>query len=192
MHITEEQRVKTHIERAVVVGTSATLTLAEWQRTITDFGGMCAYCLTKPFAVMEHFVPVEIAGTHVKNCVPACTGCNGKKGLSTGDGLVNLFGKETIERIASYLHSRKEGDGGDNPLVNRTEDCNSNPRSLAPIIEGDTVYSPRQFARFIGRSTLTLQRWDRQGILCAYRTLTNRRFYTHQQLTAYFEEGKTE
>ena len=33
----------------------------------------------------------------------------------------------------------------------------------------------------IGRSTQTLQRWDRLGILNAHRTPTNRRYYTHDQ-----------
>ena len=33
----------------------------------------------------------------------------------------------------------------------------------------------------IGRAVNTLQRWDRMGILKAHRTLTNRRYYTHEQ-----------
>ena len=43
------------------------------------------------------------------------------------------------------------------------------------------TYSPREFGRLIGRTTNTLQRWDRQGILKAPRTPTNRRYYTHDQ-----------
>jgi predicted site-specific integrase-resolvase len=43
------------------------------------------------------------------------------------------------------------------------------------------TYSPRELGRLIGRTTNTLQRWDRQGILKAYRTLTGRRYYTHDQ-----------
>jgi putative resolvase len=42
------------------------------------------------------------------------------------------------------------------------------------------VYAPREFGKLIGRSTYTLQRWDRSGILPAKRTLTNRRYYTHE------------
>jgi hypothetical protein len=49
----------------------------------------------------------------------------------------------------------------------------------------EKVYSPRQFGKLIGRSVATLQRWDRQGILSAYRSPTNRRFYTHSQYLAY-------
>lgn len=33
----------------------------------------------------------------------------------------------------------------------------------------------------IGRAVVTLQRWDREGILKAQRTPTNRRYYTHEQ-----------
>jgi DNA-binding transcriptional MerR regulator len=49
----------------------------------------------------------------------------------------------------------------------------------------DKIYSPQQFARMIGRSVNTLQRWDRKGILKAYRSPTNRRYYTHQQYLEY-------
>jgi putative resolvase len=44
-----------------------------------------------------------------------------------------------------------------------------------------SIYSPREFGSMVGRTTTTLQRWDREGILKAYRTLTNRRYYTHKQ-----------
>jgi putative resolvase len=42
-------------------------------------------------------------------------------------------------------------------------------------------YSPQEFGQLIARSTRTLQEWDRKGILKAYRTPTNRRYYTHEQ-----------
>ena len=45
------------------------------------------------------------------------------------------------------------------------------------------TYRPHEFAKLIAKSTHTLQRWDREGILKAYRTPTNRRFYTHDQLS---------
>jgi putative resolvase len=44
-----------------------------------------------------------------------------------------------------------------------------------------TPYSPKKFGELIGRTTRTLQRWDYKGILKAYRTPTNRRYYTHEQ-----------
>ena len=43
------------------------------------------------------------------------------------------------------------------------------------------TYSPREFGTLIGRATITLQRWDRQGIFKAHRSPTNRRYYTHDQ-----------
>ena len=46
-------------------------------------------------------------------------------------------------------------------------------------------YTPKQFAELVGRSVITLQRWDREGTLTAYRTPTNRRYYTHEQYLEY-------
>ena len=43
------------------------------------------------------------------------------------------------------------------------------------------TYSPREFGSLIGRTTKTLQRWDRKGILKAHRSVTKRRYYTHDQ-----------
>jgi len=43
------------------------------------------------------------------------------------------------------------------------------------------TYRPHEFAKLISRTTQTLQRWDRVGILKAHRTPTNRRYYTHEQ-----------
>ncbi|MGN0464992.1 MAG: helix-turn-helix domain-containing protein, partial [Lachnospiraceae bacterium] len=42
-------------------------------------------------------------------------------------------------------------------------------------------YKPKDFAKLIGVSVKTLQRWDREGILKANRTPTNRRYYTYEQ-----------
>ena len=42
-------------------------------------------------------------------------------------------------------------------------------------------YKPQEFARILGVSVKTLQRWDRDGTLKAHRTLTNRRYYTFDQ-----------
>ena len=46
-------------------------------------------------------------------------------------------------------------------------------------------YSIGEFAKKIGVSVNTLQRWDRDGILIANRTPTNRRYYTDEQLDHY-------
>ena len=57
------------------------------------------------------------------------------------------------------------------------------------------IYSPRQFGKLIGKSVNTLQKWDRKGILPAFRSPTNRRYYTHEQYLQYrglisSEQGK--
>ncbi|NTW34397.1 MAG: IS607 family transposase [Bacteroidetes bacterium] len=44
-----------------------------------------------------------------------------------------------------------------------------------------STYSPKQFGLLICRTTKTLQRWDRKGILKAHRSITGRRYYTHDQ-----------
>ena len=50
----------------------------------------------------------------------------------------------------------------------------------------DNVYSPKAFGNLIGRTTNTLQKWDREGKLNAHRSpTTNRRYYTHDQYLAY-------
>lgn len=47
------------------------------------------------------------------------------------------------------------------------------------------TYSPQEFGNLIGRTTNTLQKWDRKGILKAHRSPTNRRYYTHDQYLTY-------
>ena len=44
-----------------------------------------------------------------------------------------------------------------------------------------TNYKPKDFAGLLGVSVKTLQRWDREGILKANRTPTDRRYYTYDQ-----------
>lgn len=44
-----------------------------------------------------------------------------------------------------------------------------------------TNYKPKDFAELLGVSVKTLQRWDREGILKANRTPTDRRYYTYEQ-----------
>ncbi len=47
------------------------------------------------------------------------------------------------------------------------------------------TYSPKEFGKLIGRTTNTLQKWDREGRLKAHRSPTNRRYYTHDQYLEY-------
>ena len=44
-----------------------------------------------------------------------------------------------------------------------------------------TNYKPKDFAELLGVSVKILQRWDRDGILKANRTPTDRRYYTYDQ-----------
>jgi putative resolvase len=46
------------------------------------------------------------------------------------------------------------------------------------------TYTVTEFARLIGLSVKTLQRWDREGKLKPKRTMTNRRYYTDEDLNA--------
>jgi predicted site-specific integrase-resolvase len=46
------------------------------------------------------------------------------------------------------------------------------------------MYTPAQFAKRITVSVKTIQKWDRLGILPAKRTITNRRYYTDDDVAA--------
>jgi predicted site-specific integrase-resolvase len=46
------------------------------------------------------------------------------------------------------------------------------------------MYTPSQFAKKVSVSVKTLQKWDRIGVLPAKRTITNRRYYTDEDLAA--------
>ena len=50
--------------------------------------------------------------------------------------------------------------------------------------------SPKEFYKRIGKSVVTLQRWDNSGKLVAHRTPTNRRFYTEDQYNKYMGRPK--
>lgn len=43
-------------------------------------------------------------------------------------------------------------------------------------------YKVGEFAKLLNVTVKTLQNWDKQGTLKAYRTPTNQRFYTEEQL----------
>jgi putative resolvase len=47
------------------------------------------------------------------------------------------------------------------------------------------TYSPKEFGALIGKSVITLQKWDRKGVLNAQCSPTNRRYYTHDQYLQY-------
>lgn len=49
----------------------------------------------------------------------------------------------------------------------------------------EKIYNVTEFADMIGKSVKTMQRWDREGILTAYRSPSKRRYYTHTQYLEY-------
>lgn len=56
--------------------------------------------------------------------------------------------------------------------------------------DNNQKYKPKEFAKLLGVSVKTLQRWDVGNVLKAFRTPTNRRYYTHEQYEDYIEKGK--
>lgn len=48
-----------------------------------------------------------------------------------------------------------------------------------------TTYKPAAFAKKIGVSVRTLNRWDKSGVFKACRTPANSRFYTQEQYKNY-------
>ena len=44
------------------------------------------------------------------------------------------------------------------------------------------TFNISEFSKLVRRSVKTLQRWDRDGVLVANRTRTNRRYYTEQHV----------
>ena len=52
-----------------------------------------------------------------------------------------------------------------------------------------TNYKPKEFAELLNVSVKTLQRWDRNKVLIAKRTSTDRRFYTKEQLEQYLKKS---
>lgn len=56
----------------------------------------------------------------------------------------------------------------------------------------EKIYNVTDFADMIGKSVKTMQRWDREGVLTAYRSPSNRRYYTHTQYLEYMGATITE
>jgi 5-methylcytosine-specific restriction endonuclease McrA len=102
----EYRRLMVQISRAHKYAVEATLTLVEWMKTINDFGGECAYCQSRQFSVMEHYVPIHLGGgTSKYNCVPACQPCNVFKGKLSPIDFNKKMGS-AMERVGKYLVSR--------------------------------------------------------------------------------------
>lgn len=53
-----------------------------------------------------------------------------------------------------------------------------------------TIYKPKEFAKILGVTVTTLQRWDRSGALKARRNPANRRFYTETELAIALDKAE--
>lgn len=101
-------QVSMHLGRARKANTPATLTVKQWSQIVSYFNGKCAYCQSRPFQVLEHFLPISSGGgTTEDNCVPACQQCNSKKGSVPLDRLSTIFPQHMIDRIQNYLTGEK-------------------------------------------------------------------------------------
>lgn len=59
-------------------------TTEEWQWTLDQFGGLCAYCRERPGSTIDHVVPLARGGADaIWNLLPACVRCNCSKGPRT-------------------------------------------------------------------------------------------------------------
>lgn len=102
----EERRVYTNNVRSRTDGLPATLTLEEWLAILERFQGMCAYCETVPFSLIEHIIPhFADGGTTADNCIPACKRCNSRKYDYLVDADLPYW--DRIERIRTALHSEE-------------------------------------------------------------------------------------
>lgn len=94
--IKEIDRVDAQLRRARTLHAAATLTIIDWLSTLDHFDWQCAYCLSKPFQVMSHFVLLPHGGTTPDNCVPACYGCGRSR-------------RQNSESVQAYLASVRNG-----------------------------------------------------------------------------------
>lgn len=91
-------------ERAIQTNLPATLTVEQWLRTLEHFKWKCAYCGQRLGIIIEHFIPLPLAGTTADNCVPSCYACNARKG-NVHPSLVTSISRQVLDTIQSYLCS---------------------------------------------------------------------------------------
>jgi len=93
---TMEQRLRGQNQRAKQAGTRHDLTMEQWLETLEYFNYKCAYC-GGTYEVIEHYLPVHVAGTTVSNCVPACLKCNNMKDKQWHD--LSYYQNENVLRF---------------------------------------------------------------------------------------------
>jgi len=73
-------KVINHRRRARKRDLEHTLTIEQWQETLSHFGNSCAYCGSTENITQEHFIPLSKSGVYTKNnIIPACGSCNSSK-----------------------------------------------------------------------------------------------------------------
>ncbi len=100
----EMRRVYTNIVRSRADNLPATLTIDEWVAILEQFQGMCVYCQTSPFTVLDHIIPhYADGGTTAEDCIPVCKRCNSRKRDYLVDGSLTYW--ERIEQVRTILRS---------------------------------------------------------------------------------------
>jgi len=73
-----------HRRRARKAANGGSYTAAEWREKVALFANLCAYCGEARPLQVEHKIPISRGGTNdITNIVPACGGCNQRKGRKT-------------------------------------------------------------------------------------------------------------
>lgn len=87
----------------------ATLTEAEWMQTIAFFEDRCALC-GGAWCLVEHATPIELGGgTTIANCLPACVGCNVRKGKRPLDALnAHEFNPDRLKNAREWLRRQEQ------------------------------------------------------------------------------------
>jgi hypothetical protein len=93
---TMEQILRGQNQRAAQAGARHDLTMEQWLETLEYFDHKCAYCRGE-YQVIEHYLPIPIAGTTVSNCVPACLHCNIMKDRKGHD--LSFYQNENVIRF---------------------------------------------------------------------------------------------
>lgn len=92
----------------------ATFTVADWDRALKYWHGVCAYCGNPPGLFdtnsvlhQDHFVPVTKQGPYTpENILPACQTCNlGKHNSDALQWLAERFGERKAKQILKDIHA---------------------------------------------------------------------------------------
>lgn len=78
----EQSRRKQHRRRSRSESADLkVVTTRDWDRLVARYGGLCAYCRTRPWSHQDHVIPIARGGRFaIGNLLPACASCNGSKG----------------------------------------------------------------------------------------------------------------